>query len=565
MDAIERTAVQIRIDLEMRRVQAKRMLELLCGEANVDAGMGLDLIDRMVQFQLGVLSCDPKAIETRMKGLLKHPFSKYVEEKGLPKELKNIGLAKVRENVLKGGGKKASFAKKMLQRVKRVYDSMDEEDKAYLHTEAKKTFLKGGAGGPLDKCRTDNDCTGNLECGEDGRCRHGLGEDCLSGTCKKPFVCSTETNKCVTRGRKSKMADLSVAEGITVRERLEAEKWGSRAASLFLLAIVVAIICGLFILGPEGAFSTLNQQFRTLYRIDDVEMAQTNMFEWVGRTGGQTMMTTGVLAGAVMAPMALIGLPVGLGFGTLTLGGAALWKAGSGVNEAIEKGGVAHDATLLLSGRAQHYLCIKFYVGAIVVGTQLFYRLGKALNNRRSLTAAEYSSMGLLVVGFLQEGFQDQTNLVAAGLVALGTIISPLYDTIKNVLKQDRQYVENVQNKRIENKTNIEKEKIKADTDIEKEKIKAYADVKKEEIRAASPKKESPGCILPKNGRRCRKIKDGEEDDGNCVWNPETNRCNKKKRRRAAEETKEEYHGEETKEDPPALPDYDDDDLANVD
>jgi hypothetical protein len=37
------------------------------------------------------------------------------------------------------------------------------------------------------------------------------------------------------------------------------------------------------------------------------------------------------------------------------------------------------------------------------------------------------------------------------------------------------------------------------------------------------------GCILNEKGNRCRKTKKGEVDDGKCVWNTGTGRCNKKK------------------------------------
>ena len=105
-DEILRTAVHIRMDLEMRAQQAKRMLERLAEHNGQDPSMGMDLIDSVKRFQLAVLACDPKEISTRMEQMLKHPFAEYVEEKGLPKELENIGLARVQKNVLKGGGRR---------------------------------------------------------------------------------------------------------------------------------------------------------------------------------------------------------------------------------------------------------------------------------------------------------------------------------------------------------------------------------------------------------------------------------------------------------------------------
>jgi len=528
------------------------MLERLCAEANVDAGMGLDLIDRMVQFQLGVLSCDPKAIATRMKRLLKHPFSKYVEEKGLPK-LENIGLAKVRENVLKGGGKKASFAKKMLQRVKRVYDSMDEEDKAYLHAEAKKhakkmakkTFLKGGAKVDED-CDGDGDCDKGLQC---TRTSNGVcyvpkqkGEDCDAGRCdkKQNLVCSTATKKCVVRGegKDEMVVSDNFKPKISTRELQQVRNEGHRfAGTVFLVAFVVLVLYGMFY--PKGIVEwkdTVNSRYDGFFQIGLSESIKRETY----RTVRKGTALFGIISGSVLA--------AGLYLNPVTgVAAAVAQAAGLGV------GGVSSVAYTDYAGSVVENSLVDFdYATRNPLRVVFFGRLMVIMYNvvRMAYTAWKNSDalMKMEFAGVMGEGIDLlQSQVSAEWATTKFVLLQALPNLVSTIMNRTVRSIENAETRQ-------------SDQDVQKFRIanEARVDIEKEKIRAASPKKESPGCILPENGKRCRKIKDGEEDDGKCVWNSETNRCNKKKRRRAAEETKEEYHA-------PALPNYDDDDLAGVD
>ena len=507
-DEILRTAVHIRMDLEMRAQQAKRMLERLAEHNGQDPSMGMDLIDSVKRFQLAVLACDPKEISTRMEQMLKHPFAEYVEEKGLPKELENIGLARVQKNVLKGGGKKASFARKMMQRVKHVYDSMDEEDRAFLAKKVKKVVvLEGGK-----KKKANEGCNGDAECEEGLQCTRPLNgvcfvpkqldEKCEPGRCDKRqnLVCSMATKKCVVRGT---AVEMTVSDNfkpkISMQELQSVRKEGLKGtALLFLLTFVVLILYDLFVApgNSDKLLDKLNNFYDWLFQTgikDDVSLKWYRSL----RKGGSifTMVGSGIITGVLLSNP-LTGLPATIGLGTA--GGAGVLSVfgfADATGSVFEQGMVNIDYAGTNVRRTIFFARVLVLMFKLVETTYIAFKNSDALKPEETVT---YVAEGLDV---LREQVSSEWAIGKfVFLQALPTLLRSGRNVLGQLLNEQSKSLENMEKFRIQNK---------GETEVRKEAIKAAFSKKPRKKRQPPPPESRCRCRTSK-GEQCMNKRKGD-------------------------------------------------------
>ena len=158
-----------------------------------------------------------------------------------------------------------------MQRVKHVYDSMDEEDRAFLAKKVKKVVLKGGK-----KKKANEGCNGDAECEEGLQCTRPsngvcfvpkqLDEKCEPGRCDKRqnLVCSSKTKTCVVRGTAVEMAvSDNFKPKLSVQELQSVRKGGIEfAVNVFLFAFMALIVYGLYV---PGTLNRLLEKLNNFY------------------------------------------------------------------------------------------------------------------------------------------------------------------------------------------------------------------------------------------------------------------------------------------------------------